>query len=200
MDYLVYDTEIVNLIPSSREGKLPRYKYCSGWGDFSGMGISVIGYYSSVSDECFHTNSPEVFQEVASNHAVIVGFNSRCFDDSLLKAHGVNVQTDYDLLEQVRIAAGFKAVRQSVPSGYSYKLDAIARVNGMAKTVAGELAPKLWQDGKRRAVIDYCLNDVKVTLELLKLGLDGKLKDPNTGALLKLTPLPEKVEQLSLLP
>lgn len=68
-------------------------------------------------------------------------------------------------------------------------LHAVAKANGMSKTGTGSLAPKLWQEGKRQEVIDYCLNDVTLTYKLLNLGLDGKLKDPNTGKSLKLRPL-----------
>ena len=42
----------------------------------------------------------------------------------------------------------------------------------------------LWQQGKHQEVIDYCMNDVKITKELILLFLDLHLKDPNTGAIL----------------
>jgi hypothetical protein len=67
----------------------------------------------------------------------------------------------------------------------------LGQANGFPKTGSGELAPKLWQDGRFQDVIDYCLNDVKITNEILHLGLKGKLIDPNTGRPLTLAPLPE---------
>ena len=72
----------------------------------------------------------------------------------------------------------------------SYKLDAIARANGMAKSGDGQMAPLLWQQGKRQEVIDYALNDVRITRDILKLGLKGELVDPNTNKLLQLASLP----------
>jgi hypothetical protein len=78
-----------------------------------------------------------------------------------------------------------------VPKGWSYKLDAIAKANGMAKTGTGELAPIMWQRGQKQEVIDYCLNDVRVTTAILELGLAGELADPNTGKKLRLAPLEE---------
>jgi hypothetical protein len=122
-------------------------------------------------------------------HYPVVGFNSANFDDKLMAAHGIKVKTTYDVLEQVRIAAGFEPHHTSVRRGYSYKLDAIAQANGMAKTGSGALAPVLWQQGKHQEVKDYCLNDVRITRNILELGLKGELIDPNTGKRLKLAPL-----------
>lgn len=199
MDFLVYDLEIVNMIPDRNGFMFPKYSYCRGWQDHKGMGISVIGYWSSKDESLYYTLDPEVFGVVAAQHDLIVGFNSASFDDNVLAVNRVNVQTGYDLLEQVRIAAGFDKSYQSVPSGYSYKLDAIAKANGMAKMGSGELAPQLWQDGKKQEVIEYCLHDVEITVDLLHLGLEGSLVDPNTGKLLKLAPLPHVETQLTLL-
>lgn len=188
MEWLLYDCEIVNMIPD-RSGEYDRrYKFCAGWSDFANMGISVIGVYSSFFDEYLMFDRPEDHRrlERLAKNSVVIGFNSKSFDDKLCAAHNIKVKTNYDLLEEVRIAAGFEASFQSVPKSYSYKLDAIARANGMAKTGSGELTPKLWQDGKKQAVIDYCRNDVKVSVEILRLGLEGKLVDPNTGKFLQL--------------
>ena len=194
--FLIYDCEIVKCIPDRKRFNDPTYQYCKGWGDFEGMGISVIGF--SHED---HTNyliaDPsidgdfEMLQDFAAlaSHHIIVGFNSRNFDDRLLAANGVNVATDYDLLEEVRIAAGYSADYRSVPAGHSYSLDAISRANGAAKTGHGALAPQLWQDGKHKEVIDYCLNDVVLTLKILQMGLEGQLVDPNTGKKLTLRPV-----------
>jgi hypothetical protein len=74
---------------------------------------------------------------------------------------------------------------QDQPEGYSYSLDAIARANGYAKTGNGALAPQLWQDGKYREVIDYCLNDCQITRKLFLKYKNGELIDPNNGKILK---------------
>jgi hypothetical protein len=127
----------------------------------------------------------------------LVGFNSKGFDDKLLAANGLEgIETHYDLLEEIRIAAGFDAHFSSVPKGYSYKLDALAKANGSAKTGSGELAPVLWQQGKKQEVIDYCKMDVEITSKILNLGLAGELIDPNTGDKLKLRNLETVVSEL----
>jgi hypothetical protein len=43
--------------------------------------------------------------------------------------------------------------------------------------------------GLHKKVVDYCLNDVAMTAAMLKLGLEGRLVDPNTGEFLQLRSL-----------
>jgi len=187
---LVYDTEIIKCIPNG-EPSLD-YEYCGGWDDFENMGISVIGFYlSNPSSEWYkgylHELNPfHEFKKLIKNESHIIGFNSKSFDDNLCKANGINIETTYDLLEEIRIAAFGSPLWQDTPKGHSYSLDAIARANGYAKTGSGAMAPMLWQEGKHQKVIDYCINDVKLTVEILKLGLAGKLINPNNGKYLQL--------------
>lgn len=205
---LIYDCEIIRCIPSKgvrmieedSSKWLSRFgdglEYCSGWDDFENMGISVVGLadLNSGYSEIFILNilnpdpiPPAGFSKLQSLFLEnkILGFNSRNFDDNLCKAHGLSIQTSFDLLEEVRIAAYGSPSWEDQPPGFRYNLDAIARANGLAKTGHGELAPKLWQEGKREEVADYCLNDVAITKGLLLKFLDGNLIDPNTGNLLK---------------
>jgi hypothetical protein len=131
----------------------------------------------------------DVLRSVPEDEYKLIGFNSLNFDDNLLEAHNIlEYQTHYDLLVEVRAAAGYLSHRQ-VPKGYSYKLDAIAKANEMAKTASGELAPIMWQLGRKQDVIDYCKMDVKITKAMLDLGLAGELIDPNTGNKLQLMPI-----------
>lgn len=191
MDYLIYDCEIKSLIPPKDGVLLPGYSYCKGWGDYVGMGISVVGFAKSngISYAWWESSLFDMSDLVKITDGYkLIGFNSKSFDDKLLAANGVHVQTSYDLFEEILIAAGQKG-KAYWKEGFSYSLGKIGEANGYPKTGSGELAPKLWQDGKYQEVIDYCLNDVKVTHELLKLGWAGKLIDPNTGKPLKLRPL-----------
>lgn len=185
MQTLIYDIEIAKAIPNGKP--IEGIEYCENWSDYKGMGISVIGY--KFGDEpCDFALSAQAFYEqlrLIGEPYALVGFNSKGFDDLLMGAHGFRVQTSYDLLEEIRLAAGHQSFR-SVPKGHSYKLDAIAKANGMAKTGSGELAPVMWQQGKRQETIDYCLMDIKITKAMLDLGLAGKLLDPNTGDKLQL--------------
>lgn len=205
---LIYDCEIIRCIPpkgisilETDPSKYPTrfgdgFQYCSGWSDFENMGISVIAVADLFSEysEVFSLDisNPDPIPPVGFSKLQnlfvenkIMGFNSRNFDDKLCYAHGLNVQTSLDLLEEVRIAAYGSPSWEDQPQGFSYSLNAIAQSNGLSKTGHGELAPKLWQEGKREEVSNYCLNDVLITKELLLKFLEGTLIDPNTGSLLK---------------
>lgn len=185
MQTLIYDIEIAKAIPGGE--RIEGIEYCQGWEDFEGMGISVIGYQFGEESPEFALSLEEFFDELQfiDEPYCLIGFNSKGFDDLLVAANGCFLATDYDLLEEIRLAAGHKSHR-SVPKGHSYRLDAIAKANGMAKTASGELAPVMWQRGQRQEVIDYCLMDIKITKAMLDLGLAGELIDPNTGRKLQL--------------
>lgn len=185
MNRLIYDIEIANPIPNKDEILIGGIDYARNWGDFEGMGIAVIGYKwnDEPADHCFNTASfLDLLIAIDDENYKLVGFNSRSFDDHLLAASGLEgVTTHYDLLEEIRIAAGFKANFQSVPRGYSYSLDAISKANGFAKTGDSKEAPLLWQRGEKQRVIDCAMVDCDVTSAILDLGLAGQLIDPNTG-------------------
>ncbi len=193
MNYLLYDCEIIRCIPPSDGQFNPTLEYCAGWRDFGNMGISVIGAATAHGEPEAYLSVEDFMKplEVAiAQDLPTVGFNSIGFDDCLLRANNLIIKTDYDLLLEIRMAAFGSYAWQDQPKGYSYSLDSIARANGLAKTGKGDLAPVLWQRGEKQAVIDYCLNDVRITRALLELGLAGNLIDPNTGERLKLKPLP----------
>lgn len=183
---LIYDCEIIKCIPTGV--RLDNYKYCDGWRDFENMGVSVIGYDTGNTLN-YITDPITRFQEIVDSEKDIVGFNSKSFDDFLLKSHGIEIETTYDLLEEIRLAAFGSSDYRDTPKGFSYSLDVISKANNCQKTGRGDLAPQLWQDGKTQEVINYCLNDVKITKLILKLGLEGKLIDPNTGEFLQLRPM-----------
>lgn len=200
MKNLLYDCEIIKCIPPSNPtDRVPDLEYCQGWRDFSNMGISCVGFCEWEDGEepsysVIVCDTPgfdwEVLQfELNEDIDRVIGFNSKGFDDSLLKANGVDLQTTYDILEECRIAAGFTADYTSVPKDYSYSLDKITSANGYKKTGHGAKAPEMWQRGQHQDVLDYCLNDVKISYEILMLGLKGQLRDPNKGELLQLRSL-----------
>ena len=119
----------------------------------------------------------------------LIGFNSVAFDDSLCKANGMTaIKTDFDLLREVRIASNqpLDFVRGKTRGGYNLQNLALTNL-GKGKTVRGELAPVLWQFGRKQEVIDYCLNDVKLLKQLYFRFINGLLKDPHSGKLLGFT-------------
>ncbi|HBE17081.1 MAG TPA: hypothetical protein DDW51_05580 [Cyanobacteria bacterium UBA11367] len=191
MKGIVYDCEIINCIPSAKMWQKPQLTYCKGWDDFEGMGISVICASEIDSDQKweFSFYNIQKFQAVIykalRENYIIAGFNSKSFDDNLCRANGIAITTNFDLLEEIRIAAFNSPRWEDTPKGRTYKLDAIAKANGMSKTGSGELAPELWQMGKEAEVMQYCMNDVLITKQLLIKFINNQLVDPNTNLVLQ---------------
>ena len=189
---IVYDCEIIKCIPPRDGIRNDDLAYCNGWHDYENMGISVIGAYDYVTGQLrAYINSemwPDIkecgvfqdFEHLARERDLVVGFNSLSFDDKLCKANGIEVETQYDLLREIRIASGQPASYIKGKTRAGYNLDAVAEANlGAKKTGHGALAPELWQQGKYYEVIRYCLNDVQLTKQLLDKR--ARLIDPTDG-------------------
>lgn len=54
MDYLIYDLETYRIPWDGKSEKDPNLKYSDGWKDYKGLGISIVGCYSSM-DGKFHS-------------------------------------------------------------------------------------------------------------------------------------------------
>lgn len=191
-NWLFYDCEIINCIPDRNAPNDPELTYCSSWDDYRNMGISCIATYFSGIDSyrIFKSNQFAEFQGLVDSADHVIGFNSKSFDDKLCAVNGLRIKTTYDLLSETWIAAGLppRFTRGLTVAGYN--LQQLAQENlGMGKSASGELAPVLWQQGKKHAVYTYCLFDVYLSVEILKLGWQGELIDPLTGESLKLAPL-----------
>jgi hypothetical protein len=182
---IVYDCEIVRAIPpEDPTDMLKDIEYCAGWHDFENMGISVIGAYDYEQDRyrIFCEDNPEQFQELVDQADVVVSFNGLVFDNRLVEANGLSVPDEktYDLLVEIWRAAGL-GPRYEYPTHSGFSLDKTVQANfpGEAKTGRGDLAPVLWQRGQRGRVIDYCLQDNRLTKMLLdRVMRDGTLVNP----------------------
>jgi len=182
MNAIVYDVEIRRCIPPRVGRALSGVEYCGGWEDFEGMGIACIGVYDYADGvaSVFLDDNLADFQALVDAREHVIGFNSLSFDDRLCAAHGIRVQTTYDLLREVRLASGQPGEYARGLTRAGYTLDALAQANlGIAKSSSGEDAPRLWQQGKIGAVVSYCLRDVGITRRLFDHR--AALKDPVTG-------------------
>jgi hypothetical protein len=195
---LVYDLKIALAIPPENAAdRIPELEYCNGWDDFANMGISCVAWVlldakllQTQELYCSHWagNIAEAFHVISrDSNCIIGGFNSRKFNDRLLQANDVSIDSSFDILELVLTAAEMKDVRYW-EKGYKYNLAAIAAANGMAKTGEGQNAPILYQTGMYTKLLNYCLTDAIVQAEILTKLLKGKLIDPNTGELLYIDP------------
>lgn len=184
---LIYDCEIIKAIPDEKKMPLVNIEYCGGWDDLPNMGISVIGVNfinpDTEQDEYFHhSDFLTEFQRVLDVTDVLVGFNNQHFDDNLIKANGFNIPesiVNYDLLAEIWEGAGLGRVF-IYPTHAGFSLEAICKANGIGeKSGSGANAAVLWQRGKYQEVIDYCMNDIKLTRALFDLiQANGEIVDP----------------------
>jgi hypothetical protein len=187
MNVLIYDCEIKNCIPEKNTIPDSTFKYCEGWQDFTGMGISLIGAWASWDNSIriYPESAFGSFQKAVDFADFIVGFNSLSFDDNLCLANGIRIKTDYDLLGEVWAAAGMPKVYTYGKTRPGYKLENLAQTNlGRGKTGSGELAPVLWQEGNRWGVIKYLTDDVLITKQIWQRR--HYLIDPTDGKILNL--------------
>jgi len=181
---LVLDLEIKNCILQKGEDPIEGMTYCKGWGDHAGMGVSILVVYDYREKRyrTFMDDNQDEFKELIESGRIVVGFNQINFDNKVLKACwdiDIPVEQNYDLLKVIWAAVtkrngGGKAMHKG------YGLNDIAKANlGAQKTTSGANAPIWWQQGKIGAVIDYCINDVKLTKDLLdKVHEYGAIRDP----------------------
>lgn len=190
MNVIIYDIEIVNAIPDKGGAALlDGITYCAGWHDHANMGISVVGVYDYLEERyrvfC-EDNKRELLNLIGERRPLCVGFNSIQFDNTVMRTTaGWDAPADadcYDLLCEIWAAAGL-GPEFKYPSHIGFGLDAVCAVNlRMKKSGHGALAPVQWQRGERGAVIDYCLNDVRLTKQLFdKVLATGHVINPKDG-------------------
>ena len=181
---LVYDIEIVKAILKSGETRQEDIEYCGGFGDHVNAGVSVICAYDWEIGR-YRVFTAENFSEfeAMAQHRDLAGFNSMSFDDNVCsKSAYTQPRTNYDLLRECWMADGLGSVFE-YPSHAGYGLDALAIANGLTgKTGHGADAPVDWQRGYYGKVIDYCLEDVRITAKLIHKVIAGDpLTSPKTG-------------------
>lgn len=183
---LIYDCEIINAIPAPAGDVKTGINYCEGWGDFAGMGVSIIGTYDYIDQlpRVFFQDNFEAFQRLASQRRPLVGYNNDRFDFKLLQANSVAIHDDsYDVLKQIWKASGRRG---------GYRLEQVALANGCQVRMSdGANAPIAWQRGEIGWVVNHCLADIFALKHLVDLVLHGEpLVDPTTGSAELVLPLP----------
>lgn len=191
---LIYDIEIEKAIQGKGEDRITNINYCNGWNDHANMGISVIGAYDYETDRyhVFCKDNFSGFLELLATHTCIVGFNSRRFDNRVVLAQVEGIVKEnlekyftiatYDILEEIWKSKGLDPDKFCWGTHGGYGLDAMCEANfGTKKSGNGALAPVDWQQGRIGTVIDYCLNDVRLTKQLLdRIFSKGNLVCPKT--------------------
>lgn len=170
---IVYDCEIKKSILGSGEKAIPGIEYCAGWRDFKGMGVSCIGAYDFQTNKThlFMDDNIQEFVDLVRERAVVVSFNGDAFDGPLVRAtYGLEIPAEksYDILAEMWEADGLTRVFESNKNA-GYGLDRTCEINlGIRKSGHGALAPVHYQQGKIGKLTNYCLNDIHMTVGLVK--------------------------------
>ena len=184
---LIYDIEIKKAIRGKNEERLTGIEYCEGWHDHANMGIACIGAYDYIEDRyrVFMDDNMNEFLKLCDAREVLAGFNSIAFDNAVIGAaipcnFGISDGSKfYDILVELWAAAGLGS-KFAYPTHAGFGLDALCKANfGTAKSGNGALAPVDFQNGRYGSLVDYCLNDVRLTKQALdEIIRSGSLKDP----------------------
>lgn len=163
---IIYDLEIENPIPPDNGMLVPGIKYSKGWNYPATMGVACIGVYDYTADKyrVFGEFEIEDFKTLVSQHDKCVGFNNIGFDNKILETCDLVIPPakTYDILSEIYSALGS---RQK-----GCKLEDVVKANfpnQAGKTEDPAKVPILWQQGYKTKVVDYCLNDVRLTKMIL---------------------------------
>lgn len=173
---IVYDVEIKKAIPN-RSPNVPGIDYCAGWGDYANMGISVVCTYDTQKMKygVYCDDNSDDFKELVDRPSIWVSYNGLSFDNHVLFAcWGVSLVPEwcYDVLVEIWRAHGLGPVYE-YPSHAGFSLDDVCACNDLGvKSANGALAPIMWQRGLVGKVINYCLEDVRLTTKLLRRALE----------------------------
>jgi DEAD/DEAH box helicase domain-containing protein len=155
-DFLIVDIETKTLVDA-----------VGGWKNFKALEVSVACAYDSRTDE-FLTYRENELAKLAElcNERLVIGYNVIGFDLPVLEKYGVKPVSELDVFD---IMIDFHNV-----SGWKFvKLEKIATATlGVGKSADGLMAVEWWKTGEVDKIIEYCLQDVKVTRDVFLHGLN----------------------------
>jgi DEAD/DEAH box helicase domain-containing protein len=137
-----------------------------GWHRAARMGISVVVLYDSGPDQFFVYRDDEIddFIKRLKDLDLVVGFNNKRFDNSVLSAYtsfDLGTLPTLDILEEVKNRLG-----------YRISLDGLAEQTlGVKKSADGLQALQWYREGRLDKIIEYCKNDVEITRDLFLSGV-----------------------------
>lgn len=168
---IAFDIEIKRCICKRGEKKQKGVEYCEGFNDTSNMGISTICLYD-FDDSRYHVfcdDNLDEFIQLAKIHNTLVSFNGKGFDNKVISSEipelplGYLDGKSYDIFDEIRKTTGKWC-----------SLDALAQANRLkGKSANGAMAPIWYQTGQWGKLVNYCIYDVWLTVEILKLITEG---------------------------
>lgn len=155
-DFLIVDIETKTLVDA-----------VGGWKNFKQLEASVACAYDSRTDKFLTYRESELgaLAELCKER-LIIGYNVIGFDLPILEKYGVPPASELDVFD---IMIDFHNV-----SGWKFvKLEKIAMATlGVGKSADGLMAVEWWKTGEIDKIIEYCLQDVKVTRDVFLHGLN----------------------------
>lgn len=165
MKKIVFDTETSNIFMDV------------GSNDPVDLDLSVVCVYDYETDKYSSFKQGELnnLWKIFEKADLIIGYNSDHFDIPLLNKY---YSGDLSKIKSLDI---MKEIKDSL--GRRIKLDTIAEATlGKNKIGHGLEATNWWKQGQYQKVIDYCLEDVKITKEVYEYALkNGILKYKDAG-------------------
>ena len=148
-----------------------------GSSDPAALDISVVCTYDSETDSyaSFLQEDFTDLWQILEHADMLIGFNSNHFDIPLLNKYypgDLRHVKSLDLLSEVYDSLGRRI-----------KLDSIAEATlGKKKSGHGLQALTWWHNGERQKVIDYCIDDVRITKEIYDFAIaHGKVQYKDLG-------------------
>jgi len=151
--YLVIDVETQKLVQE-----------VGGWDHIDKLGISVACAYDSAKDEFLSYKENELKSLFRlCEERLVIGYNIRGFDLPVMGAYGL----DYKSLDVFDIMYDLEALTRQ----RYLKLDYVARGTlGEGKSADGLMAVEWYKKGEIQKIIEYCIQDVKVTRDVFQYG------------------------------
>lgn len=149
----------------------------AGSNDSAALDMSVACIYDYETDR-YSSFTQETIKDlwpIIEKADLLIGYNSDHFDIPLLNKYysgDLSKIKSLDLLKEIKNSLGRRL-----------KLDTIAEATlGKNKSGHGLEAITWWRNGEKQKVIDYCIDDVKITKEIYEYALKNgilKYKDGN---------------------
>jgi DEAD/DEAH box helicase domain-containing protein len=151
--FLVLDIETQNLVQD-----------VGGWDHIDKLKISVACAYDSKTDQFLSFRENELKNLIdLCEERLVIGYNIRGFDLPVMAAYGLDLKRldVFDIMYDL----------QTLTRQQFLKLEAVARGTlGAGKSADGLMAVEWWKKGEIQKIIDYCLQDVKVTRDVFQFG------------------------------